>query len=128
MLYSDACSGWPQRVAVPFSFTSDFQRSSKPAPLPPCFGLYAIGQSVRSILVWHAAYQTAKAVRPVRIGDEGTQHWPAEKLAPRSDLRSQGKLPQPPIVLANSALCMIKPGFERQGKMLAEKHDRPRPK
>src|ERR1700722_19242598 len=109
MKYSVACAGWLQRVAGTFFFTSDFQGSSKPAALPPCFGLYAIGQPVGSILVGHTAYEAAKAVRPICVGNEGTQHRPAEKLTPRSDLRRQSKFAQPPFVLANAALCMIKP-------------------
>ena len=78
------------------------------------FGLYSVGQTIRSFLEGHTSDVTLKSVRPVPVGKESAQYRPAEILAAYSDLRSYRDLAQPSVKLRVIAVHLIKPTFDRQ--------------
>src|SRR5262249_253356 len=84
-------------------------------PLPPCFCLHSVGQPigsilkrVGSILKRDPAHKASQAIRPVRVSEKRTQHWPAEEFSARTDLRCNGKFPQPTVELPGAAMSVIK--------------------
>src|ERR1700722_16643264 len=88
--------------------------------LKPRFGLYAVRQSVRPVHKWHSPHEAAEPIRPVCVGQKSAQDRPAEELSACSDLRRNGKLAQPAIVLTAKAR-VVESTLERQGEMLGEK-------
>src|SRR5262249_54421478 len=96
------------------------------ACLPPCLGLNAVGEAARLVLEGDAAHEAAKPVGPAGVGDECTEHGPAEELPARCDLRGQGVLAEPALVLARAALGVVETGLEREGDMPREEDLRPR--
>src|SRR5712675_456024 len=77
--------------------TGNLKNFSYKRALPPGLRLDSIADPVGSIPVGNAAHQAAKSVRPVGIGEEGTQHRSAEKLATCSNLWSDRKFTQPAV-------------------------------
>src|SRR5215469_5597400 len=96
--------------------------------LPPMFRLHTIGEAVRLVRERNTADQTAKAVRPVSIRNEGAQHRTIEELSSRSDLWCDGDLSKPAVVLTSTAMGVIKASFDRERHVLCEKHLRTRAK
>src|SRR5262249_53344348 len=88
--------------------------------LPPRLGLNAISQATRSLLVGRSTDKAAESVRPVGVGQEGTQDRPAEELSSGSDLRRDRELAQPAIVLSAPAVGMIEAALERERDVLRE--------
>src|SRR4030095_5880995 len=66
--------------------------------LPPDFRLHAVSYSACLVAVRVTADKASESIRPVCVSDEGPQNRPAEKVAPRSDLRRDGEFPQPAAI------------------------------
>src|SRR6516162_9478627 len=92
--------------------------------LPPGFGLQAISQSVGPAEIRDPTHQAPEAVRPTCVGQEGTKHRPAEKLPAGADLRRDGELAEPAVVLPR-AVCVVESPFERQRDIFGEEDLRP---
>ena len=71
--------------------------------LPPCLRLNTVCQAARFFQVRRTTNQSAKAVRPVGIGQKRTQYRPAEELSSCPDLRRDRDL----VYLAVLAFLML---------------------
>src|SRR5262245_22439310 len=75
-----------------------------------------------------AAGINRKSIRPICIGQECTEHWPAEELSAGSDLWRNGELAQPAVIFASRTVRAIEACFEGDRKIVGEEVLRPRAK
>src|SRR5579863_5384473 len=93
--------------------------------LPPRFCLNSIGQAAGSLKKRYSTYQAAEAARPVGISQKGAQDRSAEELPAGADLRRDGELAQPTVIVANWAVGVIRTAFEGKREVFREEHFRP---
>src|SRR5580700_9373319 len=101
---------------------------SESLSLPPGLRLHSVREPACSVLERDTAHQATETVGPIRVGHKQPQNGSAEKFAAGSDLRRDGEFAQPAVELSvavcrsDEAFGMVKPGLERQRKVLVEEN------
>src|SRR5260370_20422670 len=98
--------------------------------LPPRFRLNPIREPAGSVLEWDSAHEAAEAIGPVCVRHKQTEHWAAEELAARTDLRCNREFTQPAVELRvavlrrSKAFRVVQPTLQRQGNVFRKEHFR----
>src|SRR5215831_5432791 len=88
--------------------------------LPPRFRLHSVRQSACVVPIRNATYIALQPLGPVCVCNERSQHRPAEKFAPRSNLRCDRDLAQPPAVEPSRTARVIEASLDSKREISGE--------